>query len=206
MATKRQPQDASVSQPVEPVPVQPVAPVPPQAYAQAPQPVGMPPQPTQYIVMQQSLKGVGGWLIFWLICFGFAAIGYIYSFFASMLNLSSAPAIVSLIFAPLLAAGYITSIVLIAMQKRLGRLLTWITLGVSAVFSVVNTIVAYVTVSSAARSFDTYYSSYSSYSTSSVVEKSLPLVIATILVSLVVHALIALYFILSKRVKETLVN
>lgn len=160
-------------------------------------------QPVQYIVMQQSLKGVSGWLIFFLICFGIAAIGYIWLFFASMIALSSAPAIVALIFSPLLAGGYIASIVLISMQKKLGQLLTWITLGVSAVYSVISNIVSYVTISNITSNLSDYYS-YGRAAT--VVEKSLPLLIAGIIVSLLIHSLIALYFVLSKRVKETLVE
>lgn len=182
--------------------------------AAAPQPqqpvaVQQPMQQVQYVVMQQSLKGVGGWLIFWLICFGLAAIAYIWAFFAAMLNLSAAISVVMLIFSPILAVWYIASIVLISMQKRIGKIITWVTLGVSAISSVVTTIVSYVTVSDAVRSYDryaSYYDSYSTYSYSSAAEKALPLVIATIIVSIVAHALIALYFFLSKRVKETLVN
>lgn len=185
--------------------------------AAAPQPVAMqqpmqqtmPMQQVQYVVMQQSLKGVGGWLIFWLICFGVAAIGYIWAFFASMLNLSAAVSIVMLIFSPILAVGYIASIVLISMQKKLGKIVTWATLGVSAISSVVTTIVGYVTVSRAVQSYDgysSYYDSYSTYSYSSVAEKALPMVIGAIIVTIVVHVLVALYFFLSKRVKETLVN
>lgn len=204
-----------VMQPMQPVqPVQPVQATQPQYYQQQPTDPNMqqPYQPvmqpnTQYVIMQQSLQGVSGWLIFFLICFGIAALGYIWTFFASMLALSTAVGIVGLIFSPILAGGYITSVVLIAMRKRLGKLITLITLGVSAVFTVISNIVAYVMVSDVASAIDRSYSIYSSSDyASTTVAHSLPLLIAGIVVSIVTHALIALYFILSKRVKETLVN
>jgi len=157
-----------------------------------------PVQQVQYVTMEKSLKGVGGWLIFWIIMFSLAAIGYISAFFASMMSLSNAASIVTLIFAPILAAGFITSVVMIAMQKRIGKLVTFITLGVSAVYALINSIVGYLTVGNAAGHY--------SYSASSSVEKSIPMLIASILISLLVHALVALYFVLSRRVKETLVN
>ncbi|MDO5343581.1 MAG: hypothetical protein Q4F02_01600 [Candidatus Saccharibacteria bacterium] len=167
----------------------------------APAPVQASPQPqVQYVMMEKSLKGVGGWLIFWMILFSFAAISYISAFFAAMLNLSSAASIIMLIFAPLLAIGYVASVVTMAMEKRIGKLLTWVTLGVSAVHSVIVLIVSYVT----------SYSSYSrydyGYSYSRTSDKELPMLIAMILISLLVHGLIALYFILSRRIKETLVK
>lgn len=183
-----------------------------QQYGPMPQPAPNAPQyspapqvqQVQYVMMEQSLKGIGGWLIFWMVIFSIGAIGYISIFFASMLVLSDASAIVALIFSPLLAAGYITSVVMMAMQKRLAKLITWITLGVSAVFTTINSIVSYVTGS------NTTTSTYSSYSSSDVYlrefEQSIPMLIATIMTSLLVHGLVALYFILSKRVKETLVN
>lgn len=209
-------------QPVEPAPVAPVTPVAPVAQPVQPQqpyqqqygPDQAVQQPMQYaqpqyaqpqyVIMQQSLKGVGGWLIFFMVIFGMAALGYIMTFFVSMMTLSSASSIVSLIFAPILAGGYITTIIMIAMQKRLGRLFSWITLSVSALYTVINSIVAYAIVGETVRRIDEY--SYYSSQISHAVDRSLPLLIGSILVSIVAHGLFALYFILSKRVKETLVN
>lgn len=158
------------------------------------------PQPVQYVMMEKSLKGVGGWLIFWIVIFALVAIGYIWAFFASMLSLSSAVSILALIFAPILAAGCIASVVLISLQKRLGRLITLVTLGVSALYMTINSIVSYIVVNDYVRSS---YDSYGSYTSPS---KSIPILIAGILVSLLIHGLVALYFILSRRVKETLVK
>ncbi len=191
----------------EPQPVH-ETPAPVQEAPAQPQPVMQQqpqPQQVQYVVMEKSNKGIGGWLIFWLVMFGLAAIGYITTFFASMLNLDEATGVVSLIFSPLLAVGYIMSIVMIAMEKKIGKLITWITLGVSGLYSIVNMIVAYATASQAVSSYSRYRSySYREYD--SDVQQALPLLIGMILVTIVIHALVALYFILSKRVKETLVK
>lgn len=190
-------------------PQQPVQPVTQSGQGALGTPQPAPIQQVQYVVMQQSLKGVGGWLIFWLVCFGLAAIGYIWAFFAAMLDLSAALSIVMLIFSPILAAGYITSIVLVSMQKRLGKVIIWATLAASAVSSIVATIVSYITISDVARSYDkysSYYDSYTTYSYSASTGKALPMVIAGIIVTIVIHVLVALYFVLSKRVKETMVN
>ena len=176
---------------------------PNQQYQQQPQPMAQQPmQPVQYMMMERSLKGVGGWLIFFMICFGIIAIGYIWAFFAAMLDLTSAVSVLMLIFAPILAAGYITAIVLMSMEKKLGRLITWITLGVSALYTTINTIVVYA-VSSSSNYYNYDYGYDYAYSRPS---SALPLVIAAILVGLVMHGLIALYFWKSKRVQETLVK
>ena len=190
-----------VEQPVAtPVPEAPMQPQPmmqqPQQYAQ---------QPVQYIMMEQSVKGVGGWLIFWLILFGLAALSYIIAFFTSMLTLSTAIGVVALIFTPLLAGGYIASVVMIAMEKKIGKLLTWITLGVSAIYTTINMIVSYITVSNVAQQYDYSYRYGTSYASDGVAQ-ALPVLIGMIVATIVAHGLVALYFVLSKRVKETLVN
>lgn len=173
------------------------------------------PQPqVQYIVAEKSLKGVGGWLIFWLISFSLAAIVYIYTFFAAMLiddDSATAIKVILLIFTPILAAAYIASVVLISMQKRLGKLLALITLGISALYGVILTITTYVVgrseLTDRCSSYsNSYYSSYSTSSCSSGADQALPMVIAAVLATLVAHGLVMLYFFLSKRVKETLVQ
>ncbi|PID33515.1 hypothetical protein CR969_00355 [Candidatus Saccharibacteria bacterium] len=181
---KAEPQPAQVSQPVTQQP-------------------GAQPQPAQYVVMQQSTKGIGGWLIFWMVMFGLAAITYIYSFFGAMTVLHSANGIVALIFSPILAVGYIAAVVAMSMEKKISKLITWASLGVSAIYSVIASIVYYITSSHFNSRYD--YISYS-YSRDGVDVDSLPMLIAFILVSLVLHGLVALYFVLSRRVKETLVK
>lgn len=142
--------------------------------------------PVQYVVMAPSLKGVKGWLLFFTICFALSGIGYISIFFTSMTDLSSPSAILSLIFSPILAAGSLATTVLIAMQKKLGKWLAIGTLGLYAVNGVINSILAFSDGSSSAS--------------------TAPALISGILIGLVIEGLFMLYFFVSKRVKETLIN
>lgn len=142
--------------------------------------------PVQYVVMAPSLKGVKGWLLFFTICFALSGIGYISMFFTSMTDLSSPSAILSLVFSPLLAAGSLATTILIAMQKKLGKWLAIGTLGLYALNGVINSIVAF------------------SSGTSS--ESTAPALLSAIIIGLVMEGLFMLYFFVSKRVKETLVN
>jgi hypothetical protein len=110
---------------------QPVAPV-----QQMQQPIQQPMQPgvsVQYVVQEKSLVGVGGWLIFWLIVLGsYALYGVFFTFvfIAALVGGSSDPnLIVATIFAPLIAASFITTIVFITMQKKLGKIMAWVSFG-----------------------------------------------------------------------------
>ena len=141
--------------------------------------------PVQYVVMAESLKGVKGWLLFFVICFALAGIGYISMFFAAMQDLSAASSIVTLVFAPVLATLYIATVVFVAMQKKLGKWLAIGSLGVGALYSVITSVAGYVTGSS---------------NGSDAVG-----LIGGIVVGLVFQGLLVLYFFVSKRVKETLV-
>lgn len=142
--------------------------------------------PVQYVVMAESLKGVKGWLLFFTVCFALSGLGYISIFFTSMMDLNTAGAILSLIFSPFLAAAAITTTVFIAMQKKLGKWLAVGTLGLFALYGVINSIVTFASGSSTAD--------------------SAPLLISGIITGLVFEGLLMLYFFVSKRVKETLVN
>ncbi len=180
---EQQPQEQPVANP---------APVAPAATPYEQQPVNQQyfaqPQaaPVQYVVMAESLKGVKGWLLFFTVCFALSGLGYISTFFTSMTNLGSADALLSLVFSPFLAAASIATTVFIAMQKKLGKWVAIGTLGLFALFGVINSIVAFATGNST--------------------ESSAPLLISAIIIGLVVEGLLMLYFFVSKRVKETLVN
>ncbi len=142
--------------------------------------------PVQYVVMAQSMKGVKGWLLFFTVCFALSGIGYISIFFNAMTDLSSATAILNLILGPILAAASIAATVFIAMQKKLGKWLAVGTLGLFALNGVITNIIGFANGTS---------------STSSA-----PILISGIIVGLVIEGLLMLYFFVSKRVKETLVN
>lgn len=142
--------------------------------------------PVQYVVMAESLKGVKGWLLFFTVCFALSGLGYISTFFTSMTNLEMATSVLNLVFAPILAAAAITTTVFIAMQKKLGKWLAIGTLGLFALYSVIGSIVSFASGTSSAD--------------------SAPLLISAIITGIVLEGLLMLYFFVSKRVKETLIN
>lgn len=188
-----QPQQPYMQQP-QPMMQAPMQPQPQMQPQMAPQPMPgqytQPQQPMQYVMMQQSLKGVGGWLMFFIVWFGIVALSDIAMFFVAMMNLSLPSNVVSMIFTPILAGGYITSLVLLSMEKRIAKILSWITIGVSAVYSIVNMIVLF-----AAGGVDSTGERVTVFT-----------LLSFITLSVAVHSLMALYFVLSKRVKETLVK
>lgn len=163
--------------PTTPYPQQPVN----QQYFAQPQAA-----PVQYVVMAESLKGVKGWLLFFTACFALSGLTYIGTFFAAMTDLSTPISVLNLIFTPLLAAAAITTTVFIAMQKKLGKWLAVGTLGFFALYGVITNIV--------------------NFASGNSTTDSAPLLISAIIVGLVVEGLLILYFFVSRRVKETLVN
>ena len=143
--------------------------------------------PVQYVLMAESLKGVKGWLLFFLVCFALVGLGAVSTFFTSLdATGSSATKVVSLIFTPLIAVATIGTAVLISVQKRLGKIAAIGTIGLIALYGLVSQIVGYVTVEGR--------------------DDSIAQLVGAIVGNLIFSGLIALYFFVSKRVKETLVN
>lgn len=223
MATKSTKQPEQVA----PAPVEQVAPAP--VPAPAPQPVytqqpGQFPQqqaPVQYVVQQRSLEGIGGWLIFWLIIFGLNALSAItliiigivilVSGSASVSGVATAIAIEYIVFGLLFAAASTMTVVYIAMRKKLGVLMAYISLGVSALYTTVLSITTMFTTTQSCSygGYDHY--NYTSYPLRSCETVGLPAgaivaLIGAILIAWLGAFLIALYFKMSKRVKLTLTN
>ncbi len=173
-----------------PEPQQPVAPAPltpEQQQTEVAQQYFAQPQaaPVQYVVAAPSLKGVKGWLLFFAVAFAFAGVGYIGSFFDALSDLGSASNVIGLVFMPFLAILSIASTVFIAMEKQLGKWLAVGTLALGALYSLVNTIVAFLSDTGAT---------------------TVPLLLSGILIGLVIQGLVILYFFVSKRVEETLIK
>ena len=61
--------------------------------------------PVQYVVMAPSLKGVKGWLAFFMVILAIDALIYVGVFFNSLLNLSVATSVISAIMAPIIVAA-----------------------------------------------------------------------------------------------------
>ena len=144
--------------------------------------------PVQYVVMAPSLKGVKGWLAFFMVILAIDALIYVGIFFNSLLNLSVATSVISAIMAPIIVALSISAVVTINMQKKLGKRLAIATYLATLLHSVINIIVT--TVGTPGNGFDT---------TTDIVNA-----ISGLTSQAIVSGLLCLYFCVSKRVKETL--
>jgi hypothetical protein len=146
--------------------------------------------PVQYVVMAPSLKGVKGWLAFFMVILAIDALIYVGVFFNSLLNLSVATSVISAIMAPIIVALSISAVVTINMQKKLGKRLAIATYLVTLLHSVINIIVT--NVGAPGNGFDT---------TTDIVNA-----ISGLTSQVIVSGLLCLYFCASKRVKETLID
>jgi hypothetical protein len=144
------------------------------------------PTPTkiQYVVAQKSLNGLGGWLIFWMILFSMFGLGYTTMFFTGLANgISSPNGVLLAVFSPFMAASCIASVILIALRKKLGRLMSIATIGIVTLYSIINTIIT------ATKNSDS----------------KVALIIGGIFGTLIFSGLMILYFVASKRVRQTLI-
>lgn len=140
-------------------------------------------QKTQYVITQRSLNGLGGWLLFFVIVFAIAGLGEVGLFFSGLDAGAKNPSeSLALVFSPLLGVGFLASVVLLAMRKKLALVAVYITLAVSALYGVMTTVVA------------------------TDAKEGLGEKVGAVVVGLLMYALLALYFRQSRRVKETLVK
>ena len=159
----------------------------------------------QYVVQEKSLEGIGGWLIFWLIVLGFDAVYGLIGFFGFLSILVDGSidtdGIVSLIFAPLIAAISICAIIFISMHKKAGKFMAIGMIGLTTLYATVLLIANMVS-----ERCDTVYS-YSHYyepTCTHMGASGIIFSVGMILVSWVVAGLFSLYFVKSKRVAKTL--
>ena len=189
---------------------------PAQAPAPAPQPSnqGWPdqtPQPTQiqYVVAQKSLEGISGMLLFWIIIFSLTAIAYVSTFFVTItdpsLN-STGAGIATMIFSPFIIASTLFAVTLIAMRKKLA---IWASIGAAGIMllsSIISVIVTATSEQSIVSDAVDFYGDSITVIANTASSEITGAAIASIMVSLVYGGLIALYFLTSKRVKQTLVK
>jgi hypothetical protein len=176
--TGKNTQPAPAPQPVEPQQPQPQ----PQPMPYQGQPA---PQNVQYVVQEQSLNGLGGWLAFWMTIFTLSGLIFIVAFFGAIENgVEESASVLLMVFAPILAIAYITSTVLIALRKKIARWVSVGSIGLATLYSVISVIVA----------------------ASEADDMPITGVVAGILTSVVLSGLMALYFIVSKRVAQTLIR
>jgi len=134
--------------------------------------------PVQYVVTQQSLKGLRGWLLFFTIIAGLYALGTISIFVESVANFTPAQ-LADVILTPFLFASAVAAIVLTALEKQMAR---FVFIGMF-VLAYLYGIVTNALSGMAPAEF-----------------------ISGTLVGGLLVGLVCLYFVTSKRVKETLVK
>jgi hypothetical protein len=169
------------------------------------------PQPAQiqYVVAQQSLDGIAGMLVFWIVVFSLTAITMASTFFAYAFNPelnSTGSGIVTIIFAPLIAAACLYAVFLIASRKKLAIKVSIAAIGIMVLQSIISTIV----ISATASTIIDDLSRESSMPTETLIQATQSSLVGTaigaIVATLVYGGLVALYFLTSKRVKQTLVK
>ena len=185
------------------------APTTPEASASLQQPA---PQQVQYVVQEKSLQGIGGFLVFWLIVFGLYSVSFLFAFFICLAGIvesglpsgvGGAVVIETMIFGLLICVSYILTVVFITMQKKLGRILSFVSIALTALFVVVICLTSMF-----AQFCSKSYSYYGGYheTCSGIGAGGIIMLIAAIMGALIYAGLVSLYFILSKRVKLTLVK
>ncbi len=120
--------------------------------------------------------------MFWVIIFGLAGLGYISIFFTSMGASLDGTGVIKMVFAPILAVASIASVVLISLEKKLGKFAAMGTIAAMALYAIITSIAEPSNSDGPAA------------------------MVGAIMVALVLYGLWALYFVVSKRVKETLVK
>lgn len=134
--------------------------------------------PVQYVIAQQSLKGLRGWLLFFTIVSGLAALTYV-GMLVSAFSAFSAERVADVIFLPILLAAAIGSVVLVALEKQIAKYVFIGFYGAAFLYGIINSAIIGVEVA--------------------------PL-ITSILVGGLWVLFVTLYFLTSKRVKETLIK
>lgn len=139
-------------------------------------------QKVQYVITQESLNGIGGWLLFFIVVFALTSIGEVGAFFQTLTNgIKTASDGMNMLFSPLMALGFLLSVILLAMRKKLAIMVIYASLATGAVYSVITQIVT-------------------------PSKDGVAMIISGIVVSLILYGLVMLYFRQSRRVKETLVK
>lgn len=140
--------------------------------------------PVQYVVQSESLRGVKGWLMVFTIGFALLGLSYLGVFFNSLSVDATGESILNVIFTPILVIALLTTVVFIALQKKVGKWLAIGSLGLGAFYTILGNIISFV----------------SNHNNSSAVN-----LVSGIVLPLVGYGLYSLYFFASRRVKETLV-
>lgn len=149
---------------------------------------------------------LGGWLAFFMVVFAIAGFANIGVFFAALAELAdgngSASLAVSMICSLVAGGIFLVSAVLIGLQKRIARNVSLAALAAGVTSITLQSIVSLIEICSTRPLYGYgYYSGYSGCSASNVVES-----IGLIVMVALAYGLVVVYFMVSSRVKETLVR
>jgi len=162
-------------------------------------------QPVRYVVAQPSLNGVSGILIFWIVVFAFSGLGMISSFFLTVFDseaISLPTGVITAIFSPLLAGALFTTVVLIALRKKLAVLASFATVCAMSLFTI---IISITSVAILSNRIDQYlYFLYDLDTANTYKQAATGEALTLVATALIFAGLVSLYFFTSKRVKQTL--
>lgn len=156
---------------------------PPQLQQTSPQVV----QQINYVQTEKKSQGLSGWLMFFVVVFIFYGLGMLsYVVYNLVVPTNTALSVTNAIFAPLILAMSIISVVFIIMQLKAAKL-TSLALHVLIAIYTVSTIIINA-VATKPKAGD------------------VAAMIVAVFTALIIYSLISLYFIFSKRAKATLIN
>lgn len=209
-------QPAVSTQPVQPTTPQAPAfgvPQPQPAYGQPmPQPVYGQPQSTQPVMANGEPVGLGGWLMYFMVMFYISGGLGILSFLGSLSSSDNGGVSLSSL---AISGVALAAAICINMKKKAGKVLAIISYSLSIVFSVIMFIAGLVFAFGAAATSDSYTTTYSygegySYSYSSGISGFLAafsgIMIVLGIIYLGVSIASIIYFVKSRRVKNTLIG
>lgn len=155
----------------------------------------------------ESIDRIGGFLGFFLALFVIDGVGSLWIFFYAIAGLAAGAdgtmiaVLWEILIGSLLSAGgFLAAAILLGLRQKIAKLAAWSVLGVQWVFT---TIASITLMTLQTTSYD-YYSGNSS--TVGLPASVIVMLVGVIFVTLVENGLIAVYFILSSRVKATLVK
>lgn len=165
-------------------------------------------QPMTQVDPEAQLKGVAGWLAFFVVVFGINSFSYLVVFISSLASMldgdTTGSTIAMAIVTPIAGVALLLAAVNIAMRRKLGKTLSQIALAISGVGIAILALVSLFTdTASVEYGYDYYGGSYAN-TASSPSASAIVLTLGWVVIELVIYGLVCLYFQQSRRVKKTL--
>lgn len=193
-------QPAIYAQPVQPT-VQPVynQPYQPNAYVQQPAGQPAPKEKGQY-------EGINGALAFFTFCFGLSAIGWIYTFFQGLIALAGGDTdintVVFTISGVLIGAMSLVTLITICLRKKLAKAMAISTLVLAAISYLTQDIISIASMLGHGGDSSDYLDFFSAYQPTDA--QIIIAGVGIVIMQLIILTLVAVYFLKSRRVRDTL--